>query len=261
MKSATLRTLLFILLTMSLCITISCNSEEAGDLTDDSGTSDSSGTGDTSGDNNGDDTDSDPLGTGAIIIDHTSTDLSFVPLEWIEEAKDILHIAYGHTSHGSQITTGMTGLVSFANAPNGGSTYEWNNGGTNGALDLRDSPFSGASDLGNPDRTAWSDATRYYLDSHSDINVIIWSWCGQADGTEEDIDLYLDFMNDLETDYPDVMFVYMTGHTNGTGLDGNLHQRNQQIRDYCEANGKILYDFEDIESYDPDGEYYMVTSM
>ncbi len=190
MKSATLRTLLFILLTMSLCITISCNSEEAGDLTDDSGTSDSSGTG---GDNNGDDTDSDPLGTGAIIIDHTSTDLSFVPLDWIEEAKDILHIAYGHTSHGSQITTGMTGLVSFANAPNGGSTYEWNNGGTNGALDLRDSPFSGASDLGNPDRTAWADATRDYLDSHSDINVIIWSWCGQADGTEEDIDLYHGF--------------------------------------------------------------------
>lgn len=63
-------------------------------------------------------------------------------------------------------------------------------------------------------------------------------------------------MSELELDYPNVMFVYMTGHTNGTGLDGNLHLRNRQIRDYCETNDKILYDFEDIESYDPDGVYF-----
>jgi hypothetical protein len=37
---------------------------------------------------------------------------------------------------------------------------------------------------------------------------------------------------------------------------GNLHLRNQQIRDYCTANGKVLYDFYDIELYDPDGNYY-----
>ncbi len=88
------------------------------------------------------------------------------------------------------------------------------------------------------------------------MNVIMWSWCGQADGSEEDIETYLDLMSELEEDYPDVRFVYMTGHTNGTGLTGNLHLRNQQIRDYCEANEKILFDFEDIESYDPDGEYF-----
>ena len=193
---------------------------------------------------------------GSLIIDHHCTDLDYVPLAWINEAKIVLHIAYGHTSHGSQITTGMTGLVNFASAPYGGATYEWNNGGTNGALDLRDSPFSGAADLGNPDRTAWATATREYLNGNPDVNVIIWSWCGQADGTEEDIETYLTLMSELEFDYPDVMFVYMTGHTNGTGLEGNLHLRNQQIRDYCETHDKILYDFEDIESYDPDGVYF-----
>ena len=197
-----------------------------------------------------------PVAGVSYIIDHTCTDLGFIPQEWIAEAKDVLHIAYGHTSHGSQITTGMTGLVSFDYAPNGGLTYEWNNGGTNGALDLRDTPFSGASDLGAPDRTAWADATRDYLDANPVVNVIIWSWCGQADGTEAEIETYLSLMNQLEADYPDVMFVYMTGHTNGTGLDGNLHLRNRQIRDYCETNDKILYDFEDIESYDPDGVYF-----
>jgi len=256
MRPPTSQISLLIMLMISLCVTMSCNSDDVNAINDALDAADSMGSLSDATDDTSKDLSQDPLETGAIIIDHMSTDLSSVPLEWIEEAKDTLHIAYGHTSHGSQITTGMSGLVNFSNAPYGGSTYEWNNGGTNGALDLRDTPFSGANDLGNPDRTAWADATRDYLGSHPEVNVIIWSWCGQADGSEEDIDLYLDLMDELESDYPDVMFVYMTGHTNGTGLDGNLHQRNQQIRDFCEANAKILYDFEDIESYDPDGEYY-----
>ncbi|HEX9933577.1 MAG TPA: hypothetical protein VGB38_00150, partial [bacterium] len=69
-----------------------------------------------------------------------------------------LHIAYGHTSHGSQLITGMTGLVGFK-----GTLYSFNNGGSGGALDLKDTPFSGASDLGNSNFTAWETATRSYL--------------------------------------------------------------------------------------------------
>ena len=125
-----------------------------------------------------------------------------MPLEWITKAKTDLHIAYGHTSHGSQITTGMSGLVSFANAPNGGSTYAWNNGGTDGALDLRDSPFSGHPTSGIPTGRPGPLPPATYLNAHSDVNVIMWSWCGQADGTEADINTYLDLMSGLEKDYP-----------------------------------------------------------
>jgi PKD repeat protein len=188
-----------------------------------------------------------------IIIDHSSTHLDEIPLSAIQDAKSSLHIAYGHTSHGSQIITGMNGLVTFENAPYGGSTYTWNSGGSGGALDLRDTPFSGASDLGNPDYTSWAAATRTYLNAHPDVNVIMWSWCGQADTSEANINTYLDLMNQLEADYPDVQFVYMTGHLVGTGESGNLNQRNEQIRAYARANNKILYDFADIESFDPDG--------
>ena len=193
-----------------------------------------------------------------IIVDHAGTDLTKIPKSWMEAAKSNLHIAYGHTSHGSQLTTGMTGLIGFMNGGGLGLSFPsnffaWNNGGTGGALDLRDSPFSGASDLGNPDRTAWAAATRNYLNTHPTVNVIIWSWCGQVDGSEADINTYLNLMNSLETDYPNVKFVYMTGHLNGTGAAGNVNQRNNQIRQYCQLNNKILYDFADIESYDPDG--------
>ena len=45
----------------------------------------------------------------------------------------------------------------------------------------------------------------------------------------------------------------MTGHLEASGASGNLNVRNEQIRQYCRTNNKILYDFADIESYDPDG--------
>ena len=65
------------------------------------------------------------------------------------------------------------------------------------------------------------------------MNVVMWSWCGQVSSAPANIKTYLSLMSRLEEDYPDVRFVYMTGHTDGTGLTGNLHVRNQQIRDYC----------------------------
>jgi hypothetical protein len=190
-----------------------------------------------------------------IVADHKCTDIAQIPESAIVQAKANLHIAYGHTSHGSQLTTGMSGLVAFMNGlgyPT--DLYDYNSGGTGGALDLRDTPFSNASDLGNPDRSAWATATRTYLEAHPEVNVIIWSWCSQvSSATSADIDLYLNLMEGLEQDYPNVQFVYMTGHLDGGGETGNLNLRNQQIRDYCQTHDKILYDFADIESYDPDG--------
>jgi hypothetical protein len=190
-----------------------------------------------------------------IIANHTIAKFSLLPDEWIDSAKVNLHIAYGHTSHGSQLVTGMEGLVNWK-----GAQYAFNEGGSNGALDIDDYAFPGASDLGNPDRTSWATATRNYLNdpANNDVNVVIWSWCGQvSSATEADINTYLNLMNELENDYQNVKFVYMTGHLDGTGINGNLNVRNEQIRNYCVTNGKILYDFSDIESYDPDGNYYL----
>ena len=191
--------------------------------------------------------------TGTMIIDHSCTTLADIPPEWITQAKADLHIAYGHTSHGSQLVDGMTGLFSWK-----GSLYAFNGTGTGDALELRDNPFSGASDLGNPNFTAWATSTRTYLNAHpGEVNVVIWSWCTEVStASEADIDTYLGLMNQLEDDFPAVRFVYMTGHLDGTGLSGNLHLRNEQIRAYCRDNGKILYDFADIETYNPDGLFF-----
>jgi hypothetical protein len=194
--------------------------------------------------------------TEAVIVNHTSISLGAIPSTYIDQAKQKLHIAYGHTSHGSQLTTGLAGLVTFA-----GAQYSFTAGGTGGALDLRDyygnfGNLGIADDLGDPNRTAWEQATRTYLAAHQEVNVILWAWCSQVDGTQAEIQQYLDLMNGLEHDFPNVKFVYMTGHTDGAPLTGNVPARNKQIRDYCNANNKFLYDFADIESHDPDAAYF-----
>ncbi|MBN2260307.1 MAG: T9SS type A sorting domain-containing protein [Clostridiales bacterium] len=202
----------------------------------------------------------------AIIIDHTCTDITAIPQTAIENAKKILHIVYSHTSHGSQLTYGMTALANFMNElsyPH--NLYAWNeNYRSDTTLYLRD--FNGLEDVDIFPRTSahvrngatdWAEDTRNFLNdtvNSGDVNVMVWSWCGGVSGaTEEQIDLYLNLMDELEQDFPDVKFVYMTGHLDGTGMQGNLHIRNEQIRAYCRDNNKILYDFADIESYGPDG--------
>ena len=136
-----------------------------------------------------------------IIIDHTCTDIRQIPESAIDQAKTNLHIAYGHTSHGRQLTTGMTGLVDFAN--NGGlglslptDIFAWNNGGVGGALDLHDTAMAG--DVGYFPQ--WVNETRNYLDdpAHSDVNVIIWSWCGQVGDKYEAGTLVDEYLTPME---------------------------------------------------------------
>ncbi len=213
---------------------------------------------------------------GIILIDHTCTDPSQIPEEWINEAKNELHIAYQHTSHGSQVVTGMNALRAF---PAFGTRYDWDDAGARaGALDLDDYgiPSNGIPDSGDlsqgdyeyaNDDTPWVIVTRLLLDDPANyhINVIMWSWC---DIGGHDMPRYLSNMEKLISEYGvggtnpraadhPVMFVFMTGHANGGGEDDSSDSRNKIIRQHCIDNDRILFDFSDIENYDPDGNYFL----
>ncbi len=188
-------------------------------------------------------------GQQPVVIDHQYIDLSQLPQNWVDSAKNKLFIGYGHTSHGSQIISGMDALESYFTD----GRYAWSREGDNGELHL----FEGSgydpgyldSDIGYD---AWDTKTRTFLTDYPQCNVIIWSWCGQVN----DVDLqvhYLDPMEQLENDYPGVKFVYMTGHLEGEGPEGSLFYANQEIRDTCIKKNKILFDFADIEKYEPFG--------
>ena len=204
--------------------------------------------------------------SGSYLINHNHAhleDLKSIPIEWIEEAKENLNIAYGHTSHGSQLTSGMANLDAFMGGndiyiygPGGAMNdsilefYDFN-GGFGGALTT-----TSANDLGNPNDDAWAAATEEYLDhpNNPGTNVIMWSWCNIAG---HDIAKYLLHMENLISAYSaggskgrnstnQVNFVFITGH---------LH--NALIREHCTTYNRTLYDFADIESYDPDDNYFL----
>jgi hypothetical protein len=195
------------------------------------------------------------------LIDHTCTDVNAIPQSSIVQAVSSLHIAYNHTSHGSQLISGLNSLEDF---PVYEGKFEWSDDGSAG-LDLDDMgiPCS-VPDLSQGDFidsngvTPWVTCTRIFLDdpANTHINVIMWSWCSIQG---HDAQRYVSNMEILVAEYPNIDFVFMTGHAQGQGEDmsvDSVHYNNELIRQHCLNNNRILFDFADIEAYDPDDTYF-----
>jgi len=188
------------------------------------------------------DPDDPPAETQVKLADHTVVKAFPAIPDSVFTAVDTgLRLYYGHTSHGRQLMTGLDMLAAeFPKCAEIPHVHEVND------------------DLGSLGDLSWVQLTRAWLeDNGHDYNVVLWSWCGGCStNTPEGINDYLAAMAQLEADYPAHTFIYMTGHLDGTGVDGTLYASNNRIRDYCELNDKWLFDFADIESYDPDGNSY-----
>ncbi len=187
-----------------------------------------------------------------IVIDHNFVDINKLTKENIKLCTSTLKVVYQHTSHGSQLVSGLDALASYNSDF---FTYGYSNYGYNPLYFFNDYGMPDAGDLGSNGDLAWVDATKTVLNVPGcDRNVVMWSWCGGcSENTISGIDKYLNAMNDLEIKYPNVVFVYMTGHLDGSGEEGNLNINNNRIREYCKTNGKVLFDFADIESFAPGG--------
>jgi hypothetical protein len=191
-----------------------------------------------------------PSAVQAIIADHTA-DADRIPEEWLARARENVVWAYGSTSHGTQLWTGAVWLSDNVAPP----TYHF-------AMDWRTPPEQSqppALRMGYDDGWSWEpddflEMARDLLVEAPEANAFMWSWCGQMSDPDTDVGRYLRMMAQLEEEFPDVRFVYMTGHTDGGGAA--LKRNNDLVRRYVQEHNKILYDFADIESYDPDGNYY-----
>jgi len=191
-----------------------------------------------------------PATETAIIADHNAVNAS-VPDEWLARAREQVVWAYGSTSHGTQLWTGANYLRDFVDA----ETYNF-------AADWRNAPAStpAALRMGYDDSWSWNpedfmDMARGLLADVPQANVFMWSWCGELSNDDgAAVQQYLEMMSQLEKEFPQVRFVYMTGHSDW-GSE-NLPRNNDAIRAYVQEHGKILYDFADIERHSPDGSYF-----
>jgi hypothetical protein len=200
-----------------------------------------------------------------FIIDHTCTDLSQIPDEWLQQAKEQFRIHYAHTSHGEQIVVGLQRLSAWGvqwfslrdNQANQSGKYRFYYAfcevpsGQDGLRMMDGQQIDYCETYVTPDLYWESEygmnITRSVLENF-DINVSLWAWCSQQDYySEGETQTYLDRMAELEAEFPDVIFIYMTG--NAQGEEWNRVERNNQVREYCRNNEKFLFDFADLDCW------------
>lgn len=197
----------------------------------------------------------------AIVVDHRHTDISKIPAFWLAEAKKMV-VHYAHTSHGSQVLTGLNWLESQD------ATYNVDIHASNlvvlpddaSALRIYDgNNYSGTTYI-TPDMywetTTGLNHTRQVANKGW-FDFSLWTWCGQlSEYSEAQVDQYLAAMTQLEDEYPDMRFIFYTGHTDGLAPGSVLLPNNTRVRQYVQSNQMVLFDFADIESYDPAGNFY-----
>ncbi|MCD4710056.1 MAG: hypothetical protein K8R52_04360 [Bacteroidales bacterium] len=220
-------------------------------------------------------------GTASVIASDSvafESVLRDIPTEYIDAARNDLHIAYQHTSHGTHVSYGIFGLPDYK--PGDETLFAiTNNSPQSGKLDFRDYAMASyaesgvdASDLSR-NETAFIQATRNYLDDadNSEMNVVMWSWCNIAG--HDVAGNYLPGMQTLINEYSvggskigtgagqrqnAVTFIFMTGHANKDNNVGDGKPKNQAdlIIDYCRENKFYCLDYYGIDTHDMDGNYW-----
>ncbi len=197
--------------------------------------------------------------TSALIIDHTCTDINKIPDNWLNEVKDKLTVHYAHTSHGGQIVSGLEQLSSGTGLQNtlmNSGKYTFSHSfcqvPTWSGLHMMDGqPMSYCETYITPE-LYWQgqdamNITRQVLKNHQ-VAISMWAWCSQQDYySQSETQLYLENVSQLEKEFPDIIFIYMTG--NAQSQESNRYQRNNQIREYCRNNNKVLFDFADLDCW------------
>ncbi len=184
-----------------------------------------------------------------IIVDHTRTDLANISIDHINAAKERFKIYFGHTSHGSQIPVGLERIESLMGGPYM-VAIDWNLPQEQGSLCIRD-----RSDTYDPQD--FFPTVPQALEQNPNINVVIYGWCGQPGNNNGTLlQSYLQTMSQLEKQFPNVYFVYMTGHAQEKDCAGDTRYHfNESLRQYCRDNNKILFDFGDLDSWFQDEQH------
>jgi len=201
-----------------------------------------------------------------------------IPEKYIDAARNTLHIAYQHTSHGTHVSYGLFGLPQFKEGDEVlfGIT---NRNPEEGKLDFNDNVIASYAEAGEDaadlsrNETAFIQATRNFLNDpeNAEINVIMWSWCDIAGHDVEGN--YLPGMQTLIEEYAvggsmigagpgkrenAVTFIFMTGHANVNNNlgEGNPKAQAELITEFCRDHKQFCLDYYSIDTHDMESNYW-----
>jgi hypothetical protein len=165
------------------------------------------------------------------LVDHTTLDIDQIPKDTLDAAR-ILTMNFDHASVGNNIKSGMEDLMAMNAMLYEYPNWDWHN-------------------RGNP---GWKEKVNQFVawvaDHINEYDVFQMKFCYIDNAAQWTY--YRDAMLNLEATYPGKIFVWWTMPIKTTG-NANCDAFNTQIRNYCVANGKPLYDIAAIESHDPSG--------
>jgi len=204
---------------------------------------------------------------GPIVVDHTCTDPTQIPDSWLAQAR-ALAVHYGHTSHGSQIVTGLAIWDDLDPARFGHSVFDAS-GYPAPPASLDCAPGTLCIFDGNPPYETYITPELYWMTADGRarteavaatglFDVSLFAWCGQLCEEDPSRDLYLATMLGWDQGAPAMRFALMTGHVCPANPWVDPH--NDAIRAFAAANSMVLFDFNDIERYAPDGTPHLDTS-
>jgi len=185
----------------------------------------------------------DPSASG-IIIDHNCVDLSAIPQIHIAPAAS-LRLLLRHASVGQGIGWGIDCFAGLHPTNSECSCYlPGQYPRDNWLLELRAGNWKDKVD----------DLVTQAETRTDEIDVFTMKFCyiDALGDSHPDWDYYRTAMEQLETDYPDKVFVWWTIPLTRDGMPGTDFF-NALVRSYCRANGKTLFDIADIECHDPNG--------
>ncbi len=214
-------------------------------------------------------------GSSLYIADQTiakESVLRRIPESALTAARDNLHILYCGTSHSSQVMSGMAGLEQYKAGD--ATRFAFTHGSTPvaGKLDIHYRGVGGdlsGDGLDGDGHTAYFRGTVTYLDSHSDVNVVMWSWCSieghysdrYLNNFDELVEMYRAGGSKGRTAANAVTFVWMTGYARGShgdeaGAARSPYNNHKDIVEHCQANGYFCLDYWSQDVYDYGTDFY-----
>ena len=183
-------------------------------------------------------------GTGAVIVDHNCVDVSTVPDSYLLPASS-LRVLMRHASVGQGIIWGLDCLAGDHPTNSACSCF------SAGKYNRDNWVFEARTGNGQDKVDDLVAQTALRLD---DFDVFMMKFCyidALGDG-HPDWEYFRSRMEKLEADYPGKTFVWWTIPLTRDGQPGT-DVFNAQMRSYCAANGKVLFDIADIECHEADG--------
>jgi hypothetical protein len=197
------------------------------------------------------------FGQQPIIVDHNCVDAFVIPQNFLDSART-LDVFFNHQSVGRNILQGLSALASqdqiryscaIISTPSA-TWYDTNNGVGDFTIGSNLYPDTKVDGLYNYIVTrGYGNHVKVAMMKFCYADFQPWStWTGQ-----QVWNYYRPMMESLEAAYPHVTFVWWTCALHTSSGNHEHEEFNSRVRQYCNANNKILFDLAAIECHDPNG--------